>query len=240
MVRERQSWRRLAAQHDPILPPTLQLASGLCQLLKPDPEMLRMLGRAQADERPVCPKAACAIRQKLAACDIPVEVEVGSGLGRFLLARATRYPDTHFIGIEQETVRVARIDVSARKAGLTNVSLVCADAMSVLEFCLPADSVQAVYLFFPDPWPKARHHKHRIFQQPFLDHVYRVLIPGGVLHCATDHQGYLDWMMEVVAGETRFEKTDTLVRTEEELTDFELKFMAKNKRTLAASWRKHL
>ena len=240
MVRERQAWRRFAAQCDPGLPPTLQLEDGLCRLVKLEPEILRALGQAQAGERPVCPKAACAIREKLATCGTPVEVEIGSGLGRFLLARATRHPDTHFIGIEQERVRVARIDVAARKAGLTNVSLIRAEAMTVLEFCLPDASVQAVYLFFPDPWPKPRHHKHRIFQRLFLDHVHRVLIPGGWLHCATDHEAYFDWMMDIMAKEARFKVVDPLVRSEEELTDFELKFMANNKRTQAASWRKHL
>lgn len=240
MVRERRSWRRMAAQRDPNLPPTRQLEHGLCRLVTQDAETLRELGQAQPGARPVCPEKACAIREQIAACKEPVEIEIGSGLGRFLLARATSHPEIHFIGIELESVRVARIDVAARKAGLTNVSLICAEAMTVLEFCLPPASVQAVYLFFPDPWPKPRHHKHRIFQRPLLDHVHRVLIPGGLFHYATDHEAYFDWMAEMMTTEDRFEVTASLVRTEDELTDFELKFMANNKRTLAASWRKYL
>ena len=156
MVRERRSWRRLAAQRDPNLPPTLQLEHGLCRLVTQDGETLRELGQTGTGERPVCPKGACAILERFATCELPIEVEIGSGLGRFLLARATSHPETHFIGIEQESVRVARIDVAARKAGLANLSLISAEAMAVLEFCFPPSAVQAVYLFFPDPWPKPR------------------------------------------------------------------------------------
>ncbi len=238
MVRERNSAQRLAAQRNPALPPTLQLERGLCRLLNPDAEMRKLLGRAQPGERPQCPGADCALQALVAACGKPLELEIGSGHGRFLLARARNNPGTHFIGIEQEIVRIARMDVAARVEGLTNLSLVRADAMAALEFCLPANSMHAVYLFFPDPWPKLRHRKNRIFQPPFIDRIHRVLKVGGCLHAATDHDEYFGCMKEVMLGETRFEETEPLSRTEDESTDFELKFLAKNKRANAASWRK--
>ncbi len=240
MVRERKSGRRLAAQRDPTLPPTRQLEAGLCRLARPDVAMLQMLGQAGPDDCPRCPRAPCAIREWLSSCEKPVEVEIGSGHGRFLLARAKAHPEAHFVGIEQEPVRVARVDVAARRAGLKNVSLIGADAMRVLASCFPPARVRAVYLFFPDPWPKARHQKHRIFQRPFLDVVCRLLVPGGCLHVATDHPGYFAWMADIMAGESRFLPAEPLVREPEELTDFELKFMVQNKRTLTASWRKPL
>ncbi len=200
--------------------------------------MRKILGRAQLGERPQCLGAKCALQVLVASCKKPMELEIGSGHGRFLLARASNNLDTHFIGIEQEVVRIARMDVAARVEGITNLSLVRADAMAVLEFCLPENAMYAVYLFFPDPWPKFRHRKNRIFQQPFIDQVHRVLKVGGSLHVATDHDEYFGCMKEVMLGETRFVETEPLVRTEDELTDFELKFLAKNKRANAASWRK--
>lgn len=238
MVRERNSAQKLAAQRNADLPPTLQLEKGLCRLLYPDAEMRKHLGRAQPGERPQCLGTDCAIQTLVTSCKKPLELEIGSGHGRFLLARARNYPDTHYLGIEYEMVRVARIDVMARLAGVSNLSLVCADAMAVLEFCLPAGSINAVYLFFPDPWPKFRHRKNRIFQKPFLDQIYRVLTDGGCFHVATDHDEYFGSIKEVMLDERRFEEAEPLVRSEEEFTDFELKFLAKNKRANAASWRK--
>ncbi len=238
MVRERNSAQRLAAQRDPTLPPTLELERGLCRILRPDAEMRKTLGCALPGERPQCPGAGCSLYELVTSCTKPLELEIGSGLGRFILARAKNNPDVHFIGLEQEAVRVARIDVAARLAGILNLSLVCAEAMAVLEFCLPERSIGAVYLFFPDPWPKARHEKNRIFQKTFIDQIYRVLQDGGYLHVATDHDPYFGSMKEVMVAEKRFEAVEPLVRTEEELTDFELKFLAKNKRANAASWRK--
>ncbi len=238
MVRERNSAQRLAAQRDPTLPPTLQLERGLCRILKPDAEMRKILGCTRNGERPQCPGAGCSLYELIASCTKPLELEIGSGLGRFILARAKNNPDVYFIGLEQEAVRVARIDVAARLVGISNLSLVCAEAMAVLEFCLPACCIGAVYLFFPDPWPKARHEKNRIFQRTFIDQIYRVLQDGGYLHVATDHDQYFSNMKEVMVDEKRFEEAEPLVRTEEELTDFELKFLAKNKRANAASWRK--
>ncbi len=238
MVRERNSAQRLAAQRDPTLPPTLQIERGLCRILKPDAEMRKTLGCTRQGERPLCSGSGCSLFELIASCRKPIELEIGSGLGRFILERTKNNPDVHFIGLEQEAVRVARIDVAARLVGILNLSLVCAEAMAVLEFCLPERSIGAIYLFFPDPWPKARHEKNRIFQKNFIDQIYRVLKGGGYLHVATDHDQYFACMKNVMVDEKRFEEIKPLVRTEEELTDFELKFLAKNKRANAASWRK--
>lgn len=238
MVRERNSAQRLAAQRDPTLPPTLQLERGLCRIVKPDATMRKTLGYARNGERPTCSGAGCSLYDLIASCTKPLELEIGSGLGRFILERTRSNPGVHFIGLEQEQVRVARIDVAARLAGISNLSLVCAEAMAVLEFCFPACSIGAVYLFFPDPWPKARHEKNRIFQKAFIDQIYRVLTVGGCLHVATDDAPYFTNMKALMLDEKRFEETKALARTEEELTDFELKFLAKDKQTKAASWRK--
>lgn len=238
MARDRHATQILASQKNDELPPTRQIQDGFCRLVLPDVETMKQLGRG-VEPRPKCPGQACGIKAFLATCTKPVELEIGSGMGRFLVARATNHPDTHFLGLELEEVRIAKTDVAARMLGLTNLNLIWAEAMVFLEFCLPDASIRAVYLFFPDPWLKWRHRKKRIFNPPFIDQIHRVLQPGGVLHAATDDAPYFTQMREVMAGETRFTETEPLKRTEDELTDFELKFLSKNTPTNLASWRKN-
>lgn len=124
----------------------------------------------------------------------PFEVEIGSGKGTFLVQEAARRPETNFLGIEWagEFYRYAADRVGRR--GLTNVRMLCADAASFLQWRLPSERVRVVHLYFPDPWPKARHHKKRTVRDDVLATVHRVLIPGGELRVVTDHEGYWSWM----------------------------------------------
>ena len=238
MARDRHATQILAAQKNDELPPTRQIQDGFCRLIVPDVETMKELGRG-VEPRPKCPDLACGIKAFFATCTKPVELEIGCGMGRFIVARATNHPDTHFLGLELEEVRIAKTDVAARMLGLTNLNLIWAEAMGLLEFCLPDASIRAVYLFFPDPWPKWRHRKKRIFNPLFINQIHRILQPSGVLHVATDDGPYFAQMREVMAGETRFTETEPLKRTPDELTDFELKFLSKNKPTNLASWRKN-
>ena len=255
MVRERNSKRRLAAQQDESLPPTLQIPCGeddKCPLLRPGIEMLKTLGRTTfgGDGRPVCPCAhscffcsgVAAQRQAAhSAAATHTALEIGAGLGRFILAKARKNPDRHYIGLEIERVRSARIDVKARKEGLRNISLVCADAAWFLEFCVPPGSLDEIYILFPDPWPRAKHEKNRIFQPDVIALIHRALRRGGVLHAATDHAAYFERMREVMADEVaagRFAEVAAPVRDEDELTDFELKFLAKGMTVNSAAWEK--
>lgn len=235
MVRDRNATRFVRRQKDANLPPTRQLEDGLCRLLVPDVDTLIEIARDK-EARLRCPGDECAVRAFFRECRKPVEIEVGSGMGRFLVARAKNNPDTHYLGVELEFPRVAKTDVAARAAGLENLSLLCVQATSLFRYCIPGESVTAVYLLFPDPWPKARHHKNRIFQKPFVDMVHRVLKPGGCLHAATDDVPYFTQMNETMEGDTRFAPAEPFKRAEDELTDFELKFMAVGKPVNAASW----
>jgi len=237
MARDRNAARFLKAQKNPALPPTLQIDNKSCLILNPDIEMLKTLGR---DEAPMlqCHGEGCEILRLFKSCRKPLEMEIGFGMGRFLTARAKNNPQTHFLGIELEQARVARTDVALRNSNLDNVTLVRAQANSMLRFCIPDSSLNAVYLFFPDPWPKPRHHKNRIFQPLFIDMIHRILVPNGVLHVATDDDSYCAQMREVMENETRFVEVEPLTRADDELTDFELKFAAKKKATHALSWKK--
>lgn len=127
----------------------------------------------------------------------PRVVEIGFGNGAALLALAAAHPELDCLGIEVHEPGVGRLLMEAERLGLTHVRVICHDAAEVLDGWLPAASLSRVHLFFPDPWPKKRHHKRRLVQAPFLAKVARVLAPGGVLHMATDWAPYAEQMLEL-------------------------------------------
>ena len=125
-------------------------------------------------------------------------LEVGFGGGEHLLAQATRHRDIGFIGCEPYINGVARllaaIDGAPDEAPVDNIRLFPDDARLLIER-LPARSVDRVFVLFPDPWPKARHHRRRFVATAQLDQLARILKPGGELRLATDHMEYLRWML---------------------------------------------
>lgn len=139
----------------------------------------------------------------------PVEIEIGIGKGRYIIAAAQAQPQTNFVGIEwaSKYLRIA-LDRS-QKRRLTNLRLVLTDAREFVEFFVPAASVRAFHLYFPDPWPKKRHHKRRLFNAAFLGEVARTLEPGGQLWLATDHEDYFAAMQEVLTADLRFREVET-------------------------------
>ncbi|MGQ4877766.1 tRNA (guanosine(46)-N7)-methyltransferase TrmB [Billgrantia sp. LNSP4103-1] len=130
----------------------------------------------------------------------PRVVEIGFGMGASLIAQAETHPDTDFIGIEVHAPGVGKLLDEADKRGLTNIRVYREDALAVLEQCLPEASIDTLQLFFPDPWPKKKHHKRRIVQPAFVELIRTRLKPGGKLHMATDWQAYAEWMAEVMAA----------------------------------------
>jgi tRNA (guanine-N7-)-methyltransferase len=161
-----------------------------------------------------------------AAAGGPIEVDVGAGKGRFLLARAKHHPSTSFLGIERQMGRVLRIARQSRRLGLANIRIVRLDALYVIEHLLPQASVATFYLFFPDPWPKRRHHDRRLVCAQFLDAVWRALRPGGCLHVATDDGSYFGEIARCARGDARFRAVVPFIPAPEEATDFELTFAA--------------
>ena len=110
-----------------------------------------------------------------------------------------------------------------------------------LEFCIPPESLDEIYILFPDPWPRAKHEKNRIFAPANIALIHRAIRRGGVLHAATDHEAYFAHMLAVMSTEvssSRFVPTPSPPRPPDELTDFELKFLAKNMTINSATWRK--
>lgn len=239
MPRDRHIRRALELQRDPSLPPTLELDPGACPILRADGAGKERLERRE-EPPPAC-DPACPVRAFFAAArdaGAAVELDVGAGYGRFGRGRAAAHPELRILGIEQEGARVARSDVIARKAGLRNLAYLVGEARYALEFCVPPESVAAVHVLFPDPWPKDRHARNRFFRAPTVALVHRLLRNGGFLHAATDDETYFAQMVATMGADARFEAVPPPVRPDAEKTDFELKFLGQGKRVLAASWRK--
>lgn len=159
----------------------------------------------------------------------PFEIDVGCGKGRFLLARAAKYPQTNFLGVDRMLRRIRKVDNRARRLGLENVRLLRMEAFYAVTHLIPADSVSAYYILFPDPWPKKRHHDHRLFNESFVDALYRTLIAHGQLHFSTDHLPYFDEVKAILAADRRFEEIPAFEPAENERTDFELYYIQHKK-----------
>jgi tRNA (guanine-N7-)-methyltransferase len=131
-------------------------------------------------------------------------LEVGFGGGEHLAEQARRHPDTGFIGCEPFENGVAKLLTQVQASGLRNVRVVPDDARDIL-VRLPDASLSFVFVLFPDPWPKLRHHKRRFIQTRTLDQIHRLLKPGGELRIATDHTDYGQWALMHLMRDNRFE-----------------------------------
>lgn len=120
----------------------------------------------------------------------PVEVEIGMGKGTFITEQARKRPEINFLGIEWARWFWRYASDRLRRNHCNNARTVRAEAAFFLTEHAPAESVSALHIYFPDPWPKKRHHKRRLIQPAFLRIVERVLRPNGVLQIVTDHEGY--------------------------------------------------
>lgn len=137
----------------------------------------------------------------------PRVLEVGFGMGDATAKIAASMPGTDFIGCE---VHVAGVGALLKRIGeqqLANLRIVQHDAVEVLREMIAPASLQAVHVFFPDPWHKSRHHKRRLVQPPFVQLLASRLAPGGVVHCATDWQPYAEQMLEVLGAEPLLQNT---------------------------------
>lgn len=126
--------------------------------------------------------------------ELPLEIEIGSGKGTFLLQHGAAHTDVNLLGIEWAREFYAYTADRVRRAGLRNVRVLHTDAVEFLRWRVPDGVATVVHLYFSDPWPKSRHHKRRVVQVPFLVQAHRVLAPGGELRVVTDHAEYWEWM----------------------------------------------
>ncbi len=139
----------------------------------------------------------------------PVVLEIGFGMGASLVEMAKNAPEKNFVGIEVHSPGVGACLMAARDAGVTNLRVMCHDAVEVFEHMLPIASLETVQLFFPDPWHKARHHKRRIVQPEFVQMLRDKLKIGGIFHMATDWENYAEHMVEVMDVAPGYKNTAT-------------------------------
>ena len=134
----------------------------------------------------------------------PMELDLGCGDGSFLTAMAARAPDRNFLGVERLLGRVRRTCRRAAAKGLSNVRVVRLETLYLLRFLIPEGAVATLHLMFPDPWPKRRHQRRRVFQSEFLDVAGAALEPGGELRLTTDDAPYFKHMRAVFAAHLGF------------------------------------
>ena len=166
----------------------------------------------------------------------PMEVELGSGDGNFLIAWAQMHPETNFIGVERLLGRLRKIEKKGRRAGLVNLRAVRIEASYFMKYLLPPGSAQAAHIYFPDPWPKRRHWRRRLINAEFTAIVAQALTPGGKVFLRTDDAHYFAQMTAVFEGNPHFERTTTPTELSALLTDFERDFQAKGVATLSAAF----
>ncbi|MCC5864866.1 MAG: tRNA (guanosine(46)-N7)-methyltransferase TrmB [Wenzhouxiangella sp.] len=136
-------------------------------------------------------------------------VEIGFGNGQALAWMAANEPERNFVGIEVHEPGVGRLLRSLEAEGLDNVRVAMRDAVEVLTEQAAPDSLDQVRIYFPDPWPKKRHHKRRLVQPPFLRLLAERIRPGGLLHLATDWAPYAEWMVEALNEVDAFKNLGT-------------------------------
>jgi tRNA (guanine-N7-)-methyltransferase len=133
--------------------------------------------------------------------DAPLVLEIGCGMGEATAAMAAADPDRDYLGVDVHTPGLANLLALAECDGLDNARAACGDAVELLRDLMKPASLGAVHVFFPDPWPKAKHHERRIVRTDVVALIRERLVPGGVLHCATDWAPYAEQMLEVLGAD---------------------------------------
>lgn len=137
----------------------------------------------------------------------PTILEIGFGMGETTAAIAAAHPNHDYLGIEVHPPGVGALLRLMEQTGLTNIRIIQHDAVEVLEHMIAPQSLDGVHVFFPDPWPKTRHHKRRLIQPPFVALLASRLKLGGTIHLATDWQEYAQQMLEVLSAEPTLANT---------------------------------
>lgn len=139
--------------------------------------------------------------------DHPVVLEIGFGMGEATAAMAADAPDVNILATDIHTPGMGNLLHLVETGGLDNVRIAEGDAVRLLTEMLPAASLAGIRVYFPDPWPKSRHHKRRLIRPGFAALAASRLAPGGTLHCATDWAPYAAWMLEVLDAEPSLANT---------------------------------
>lgn len=167
----------------------------------------------------------------------PIDLELGTGDGTFLVEYAKLHPERNFLGVERLLGRARKVEKKALRAGLENVRVIRIEASYFVRYLLPPGCIRVVHIYFPDPWPKARHAKNRLIQPEFVNSLAQILEPNGEVFLRTDSPDYFKQMLEVFGGSKNFIKIETPEELKQMHTDFEKEFMAQGVNTLYVAYR---
>lgn len=166
----------------------------------------------------------------------PLEVELGSGDGSFLVQYAALKSGHNFLGVERLLGRLRKIDRKARRLGLANVRALRIEAAYFLEYMLPPNSIAALHVYFPDPWPKRKHRKNRLINSRFTELAARVLTENGRVYLRTDDADYFAQMTSVFSDSPAFRPRSAPEELIKTLTDFEREFHTRGIPSLTAAY----
>ena len=167
----------------------------------------------------------------------PTELEIGCGDGGVLFQMAQQHLKRNFLGVERLLGRIRKLGKKGQRAGLTNLRLLRLEGRYVMKYLLPEKTFEAIHIYFPDPWPKDRHARHRLVDFEFPQKAARLLKQGGVVHLRTDDAKYFNQMQTVFCAHGGFSAEGTPTELAARVTEFETEFNAQGKRTNCASWR---
>jgi tRNA (guanine-N7-)-methyltransferase len=166
----------------------------------------------------------------------PLEVELGCGDASFLAEYASHNPDRNFIGVERLLGRIRKLDRKGRRAGLKNLRGMRIESSYFLQYLLPRHSVTALHVYFPDPWPKMKHRRHRLINQHFPELARGALAPASYVYLRTDDADYFEQMKAVFGAASVYQEVDTPAELASILTDFEKDFLSRGITTLRAAY----
>lgn len=134
-------------------------------------------------------------------------MEIGFGMGHSLLEDIRHYPEHNFLGIEVHAPGVANVIAGAYESQCHNLKVIRHDAKEIIQHAIPDNSIDKIQILFPDPWPKAKHHKRRMLQTSFIELLSQKIKDHGCLHLATDHAGYAEFIQQQLANCTQLQST---------------------------------
>jgi len=167
----------------------------------------------------------------------PFELEIGCGDGGFLFERAQAHPERNFLGIERLLGRVRKLSKKGLREGLTNLRLLRIEARYVLEYLLPEHAFEALHIYFPDPWPKDRHRRHRLINETFPPLARRILRQKGVIYLRTDDPVYFGQMQETFQDLKDFAMENTPGEISSITTEFERQWLDQGRHIHRAAYR---
>lgn len=169
----------------------------------------------------------------------PLELELGVGKGLFAITWAAKNPDRNLLGVERSRKYLQLAALRAARAGVSNLRLVHTTGEDLLFRCLGSQSLAGVHVYFPDPWPKKRHHKRRFFKPENLNRLAEVMASGAVLRVKTDHQGYAQLIATLVSQDPRFiPLPEEVWFAEIPPTHFETKYLKEGRKIFRFAWQR--